>query len=125
MTRLAKLACPLAVLAALSLASAPAKAQFGGMDESQMQQFAPMLEMMKQKMGKRRFGQLMQMMGPMMMQMEGQGGFSGMMGGMGSGGIPMMGSGGFDMGQIAGMIGSMQGLMGGGRHGRGHRHHRG
>jgi len=125
MTRLAKLACPLAVLAALSLASAPAKAQFGGMDESQMQQFAPMLEMMKQKMGKRRFGQLMQMMGPMMMQMEGQGGFSGMMGGMGGGGIPMMGGGGFDMGQIAGMIGSMQGLMGGGRHGRGHRHHRG
>src|SRR6266508_1078860 len=63
MTRLAKFAGPIAILAAVSFASAPAKAQFGGMDESQMQQFAPMLEMIKQKMGKRRFGQMMQMMG--------------------------------------------------------------
>lgn len=122
MTRFAKLACPLAVLAALSLASAPAKAQFAGMDEAQMQQFAPMLDMMKQKMGKRRFGQLMQMMGPMMTQMESQGGFSGLMGG---GGMPMMGGGGFDMGQIATMIGSMQGLMGSGHRGKAHRRHRG
>jgi hypothetical protein len=109
MTRLAKLACPLAILVALSFTSAPAKAQFGGMDESQMQQFAPMLEMMKQKMGKRRFGQLMQTMGPMMAQMEGQGGF----------GTSSLGS--MDMGQMIGMIGSMKGLIGGGRKARRHR----
>lgn len=123
MTRLAKIAAPLTVAVALCFASAPAKAQFG-MDENSMQQFAPMLEMMKQKMGKRRFAQLMQTMGPMMMQMQGQGGFgSGFGGGMGGfgggfgdgGGIPMMGGGGFDMGQMMGMIGSMKGLMGGGR----------
>ena len=109
MTRLAKLAGPLAILAALSFTSAPAKAQFGGMDESQMQQFAPMLEMMKQKMGKRRFGQLMQTMGPMMAQMEGQGSF----------GASSLGS--MDMGQMIGMIGSMKGLIGGGRKARRHR----
>jgi hypothetical protein len=119
MTRLAKFAGPIAILAALSFASAPAKAQFGGMDESQMQQFAPMLEMMKQKMGKRRFGQLMQTMGPMMSQMESQGGFSGLGGGFG-GGMPMMGSG-MDMGQMMSMIGSMKGLMGG-RRGKARRH---
>ena len=73
MTRLAKIAGPLAVAVALCFASAPAKAQFG-MDESQMEQFAPMLEMMKQKMGKQNFARLMQTMGPMMMQMQGQGG---------------------------------------------------
>jgi hypothetical protein len=117
MTRLAKIAAPLAVAGALCLASAPANAQFA-MDENTMQQFAPMLEMMKQKMGKRRFAQLMQTMGPMMMQMQGQGGFGG--GGFGGGGfgggggIPMMGGGGFDMGQMMGMMGSMKGLMGGG-----------
>jgi hypothetical protein len=127
MTRLAKIAGPLAVAAALCFASAPAKAQFG-MDESQMEQFAPMLEMMKQKMGKRRFASLMQTMGPMMMQMQGQGGFGG--GGFGGdgfgggGGIPMMGGGGFDMGQMMGMIGSMKGLMGGGGR-KGKRRHRG
>ena len=137
MIRLAKLACPLAIATALSFASVPAKAQFGGMDESQMQQFAPMLEMMKQKMGKRQFGQLMQTMGPMMERMQSQGGFSSMMGGgglggfggggnfggFGGGGIPMMGGGGMDIGQIMSMVGSMKGLMGG-RHGR-HRRHRG
>ena len=43
-----------------------------------MTQMAPMLEMMKAKMGKRRFGMMMQTMGPMMGQMmEGGGGISG------------------------------------------------
>jgi hypothetical protein len=107
MTRLAKFACPLAVLAALSFASAPAKAQFAGIDDGQMQQYAPMLEMMKQKMGKRRFGRMMQTMGPMMAQMQGQGGMSSLAS--------------MDMGQMAGMIGSMKGLIGGGRKGRRHR----
>ena len=55
-TRQSKLAAAL-VVAAL-FASAPAKAQFA-MDESQMQQFAPMLEMMKKQMGKQKFGELM------------------------------------------------------------------
>ncbi len=35
----------------------------------QMEQFAPMLEMLKKRMGKKRFGQLMQAVGPMMEQM--------------------------------------------------------
>jgi hypothetical protein len=126
MTRLAKIAGPLAIAGALCFASVPAKAQFGGMDENTMQQFAPMLEMMKQKMGKRRFAQLMQTMGPMMMQMQGQGGFGGGGfggGGFGGGGIPMMGGGGFDMGQMMGMMGSMKGLIGGGSR-KGKRRHR-
>ena len=120
MTRLAKIAGPLAVAVALCFASAPAKAQFG-MDESQMEQFAPMLEMMKQKMGKQNFARLMQTMGPMMMQMQGQGGGFG-----GGGGFNMaqMGGGGFDMGQMMGMMGSMKGLMGGGGR-KGKRRHRG
>jgi hypothetical protein len=123
MTRFTKLACPLAIAAALAFTSAPAKAQFGGMGMENMEQMAPMIEMMKQKMGKKRFGQMMQTMGPMMAQMESQGGFGGMGGGfggmgggfgggLGSGGLSM---GGMDMGQMMSMIGSMKGLMGGGR----------
>jgi hypothetical protein len=51
-----------------------------------MTQMAPMLEMMKAKMGKRRFGQMMQTMGPMMSRMmENGGGFGGMAGGFGGG----------------------------------------
>ena len=74
-----------------------------------MTQMAPMLEMMKAKMGKRRFGMMMQTMGPMMGQMmEGGGGFGGMMGGAGfggmGGGIPG-GFGGFSGGNIMGMLG--------------------
>jgi hypothetical protein len=44
-----------------------------------------MLEMMKAKMGKRRFAMLMQTMGPMMSRMMEGGGFGGLSGG---GGIP-------------------------------------
>lgn len=113
----AKLACPLAVLAVLSLTGAPAKAQFAGMDEGQMQQFAPVLEMMKEKMGKRRFGQLMQTMGPMILQMEEQGGLSGLTGGN----MPATGS--LDMGQMIGLIGPMTDLVDH-RNGKGRRHHR-
>ena len=116
MTRFAKLACS-AVLMAAFFASAPAHAQFGGMDESQMQQFAPMLEMMKQRMGKRQFGKLMQTVGPMFEKMQGQGGLGGGLGGGGFGGGNSM-MGGMDMGQIMGMIGSMKGLMGNGRRGK-------
>ena len=83
-----------AVLLLFSVASSPAKAQFAGIGggagaggEDMMTQMAPMLEMMKAKMGKRRFAMMMQTMGPMMSgMMDGSGGgMGGMMGGMGGG----------------------------------------
>ena len=90
MTRADKLACWAATLLLLfTLSTVPAKAQFGGGGgEDMMTQMAPMLNMMKAKMGKRRFGAMMQTMGPMMSRMmqNGGGGFGGMLGG--SGGIP-------------------------------------
>ena len=111
MTRFAKIVGSAAVVAALAFA-APAHAQFAGGGMEQMQQFAPMLEMMKQKMGKRRFGQMMQMVGPMMVQMtSGSGGMGGGFGNASLGGTSMMG--GFDIGQMTSMMGSMKGLMGG------------
>lgn len=81
-----------AVLLLFSISSVPAKAQFlgggGAGGEDMMTQMAPMLEMMKAKMGKRRFAMLMQTMGPMMSRMmENGGGFGGMMGGGGFGGL--------------------------------------
>jgi hypothetical protein len=92
MTGADKVVCQAAtVLLLFTLTSAPARAQFGGFGGGgggdMMTQMAPMLEMMKAKMGKRRFGMLMQTMGPMMGQMMegGGGGFGGMLGG---GGIP-------------------------------------
>jgi hypothetical protein len=113
----ARLACPLAVIAVLVSAGAPAKAQLAGMDEGQMPQFAPLLEVMKEKMGKRRFGQLMQAMGPMILQVEEQGGFSALTGGT------MPGVGGLDTAQMIGMIGPMTDLIGD-RRGKGRRHRR-
>jgi hypothetical protein len=85
-------------------------------------------------MGKKRFGALMQTMGPMMsrMQENGGGGFGGL-GGMMGGGIPSFGggdmtSGGFNIGGIGGgeLMSMMPQLMslanvGGSRHGRRHR----
>ena len=98
MTGADKVVCHAATLLLLfTLTSVPAKAQFGGGGGSQdmMTQMAPMLEMMKAKMGKRRFAMMMQTMGPMMSRMmEGGGGSlgSGLGGGlggmMGGGGIP-------------------------------------
>lgn len=84
MCRAGALALALAVVTA-----APAKAQFGGGDEDTMAKFAPMLEMMKAKMGKKRFAMLMQTAGPMMSNMMegGGGGFGGMLGGGEFGGI--------------------------------------
>ena len=139
-----KVVCQAAALLLLfTLTTVPAKAQFAGGGDM-MTQMAPMLEMMKAKMGKRRFAALMQTMGPMMSQMMeggGGGGLSGMMGGGGGfggtipgglgGGIP----GGYGGGDIMGMIGGggggemmsmipqlMQLANLGGGHG--HRHHR-
>ena len=60
-----------------------------------MTQMAPMLEMMKAKMGKRRFAMMMQTMGPMMSRMM-EGGGGGLGGMMGGGGMPAAyGGGGF------------------------------
>jgi hypothetical protein len=70
MTGADKVVCRAATLLLLfTLTAAPAKAQFagfgggGGGGEDMMTQMAPMLEMMKAKMGKRRFAMMMQTMG--------------------------------------------------------------
>jgi hypothetical protein len=119
MTGADKVVCQAAALLLLfTLTSAPAKAQlagFGGGGDM-MTQMAPMLEMMKAKMGKRRFGMMMQTMGPMMSKMMegGGGGFGGMMGGggipggFGGGGTTLAPeglAGGFGGGDIMGMLG--------------------
>jgi hypothetical protein len=126
MTRLVKLTLPAVALLMLCTAlPRPAHAQFAGDSGfEQMQQFAPMLEMMKKKMGKKRFAMLMRTMGPMMSKMmDSQG--SGFGGGFGGFGGDM---GGFDMSSMAGMMnfqdiaGMVQMFDGGGRiH---HRHHK-
>jgi hypothetical protein len=105
-------------LAALTIvcfaaASVPAQAQMFGSDENQMAaQFAPMLEMMKAKMGKRCYGQLMQTFGPMMANMmESNGGFGGGgFGGFGSGFGGMDGGYGGGFGNWGQMFGSGQGM---------------
>ena len=113
MTGADRLLCGAATLLLLfALTSMPAKAQFAGGQGGgdMMTQMAPMLEMMKAKMGKRRFGQMMQTMGPMVGRMmeNGGGGFGGMTGGFGggSGFAPTgygMGAGGGDfMGMLGG-----------------------
>ena len=127
-----------AVLLLSTLSSAPARAQLGGFGgggggEDMMTQMAPMLEMMKAKMGKRRFAMLMQTMGPMMSQMmEGGGGFGGTIPGGYGGGIP----GGYGGGDVSGMmsganIGQIMSMIGplmrmaniaGGGYGRRRRH---
>ena len=121
-----------ALLVAFMLTAAPAKAQFGGFDgastgaggQDMMTQMAPMLEMMKAKMGKKRFAVMMQSMGPMMSQMMQNGGF----GGFGGGGFAPEGFGagsGVDIGSIMGMVGPMMQMAnlggGAGLHRR-HRH---
>ena len=133
MTGTDKLVCQAAALLVLfALTLTPAKAQFGGGGGGQdmMTQMAPMLEMMKAKMGKKRFGALMQTMGPMMsrMQENGGGGLGGLGGMMGGGGIPSFGGGGtggfniggFGGGELMSMVPQLVSLanIGGGRHGR-------
>lgn len=71
MKTMIKLACPLVLAITLAVPSAPARAQFAG---DQMAQFAPMIEMMKKKIGKKRFARLMQTVGPIMTSMMQQGG---------------------------------------------------
>ncbi|WP_369720556.1 hypothetical protein AB8Z38_25815 [Bradyrhizobium sp. LLZ17] len=106
-----------AVLLLLSVTGAPAKAQFAGfggtgaVGEDMMTQMAPMLEMMKAKMGKRRFAMMMQTMGPMMSRMMENGG--GMMGGDIGGGFSVPSYGGYAPmgggGDIMGMLGGAGG----------------
>ncbi|MDN5003166.1 hypothetical protein ACFQZO_20230 [Bradyrhizobium sp. GCM10027634] len=116
-----------AVLLLFSISSAPAKAQFlgGGAagGEDMMTQMAPMLEMMKAKMGKRRFAMMMQTMGPMMGRMmeNGGSGLGGLAGGNLGGGFgapsyggyaPMSGGtipAGIGGGDIMGMLGGAGG----------------
>ena len=127
-----------AVLLLFAVTSAPANAQMGfggggvGAGEDMMTQMAPMLEMMKARMGKRRFAMLMQTMGPMM-EGRGGGGFGSMMGGGmipgGTGGSDMSGMmgmlGGGGGGDIMSMIGPMMRMANfGGGLGGGHRRHR-
>ena len=151
MTGADKVVCQAATLLLLfALTTMPAKAQFaglggGGGGEDMMTQMAPMLEMMKAKMGKRRFAMMMQTMGPMMSRMmEGGGGLGGAPGGaipgaFGAGpafatqgyglGTGIAGNditgvlGGNGAGELIGMIPQLMRLANfGGGHGR--RHHR-
>jgi hypothetical protein len=96
MKRTLKLVLPIVAGLILSTSiSRSAHAQFvGGGGFEQMQQFAPLLEMMKKKMGKKRFAKMMQTFGPMMSQMMDSqgGGFGGFSGG------------GFDMNAMSAMI---------------------
>ncbi|WP_439364848.1 hypothetical protein ACNJYD_36800 [Bradyrhizobium sp. DASA03005] len=132
-----------AVLLLFSISSVPARAQFlgggGAGGEDMMTQMAPMLEMMKAKMGKRRFAMLMQTMGPMMSRMmeNGGGGLGGMIGGgsfgggfgapnygytpMGGGAMPV-GIGGMGGGEMMAMIPQLMRLANTG--GGGHRRHK-
>ena len=151
MTGADKVVCQAATLLLLfTLTTMPAKAQFAGVggagDGDMMTQMAPMLEMMKAKMGKRRFAMLMQTMGPMMSQMMegGGGGFGGMLGGgipggfgggygsagfvpdgygagMGGGDVTGMLGGGGGGGELMGMIPQLMRMA---NVGGGHRHHR-
>ena len=121
MTGADKAVCRAATLLLLfTLTTGPARAQFGGFGAGgggdMMTQMAPMLEMMKAKMGKRRFGMMMQTMGPMMSQMMegGGGGFGGMLGGGipgGFGGGASFVPGGYGMGggDFTGMLSSAGG----------------
>lgn len=125
MTRTHKLlGAAAAVLMMVATSTAPAKAQFGGGSGGQdmMTQMAPMLEMMKAKMGKKRFAALMQTMGPMMSNMmDGSGGGLGGMnfgglgggnfGGFGGGGTPSLGG---DYGTNFGGGGGLPFIGGGG-----------
>ena len=87
MIKLSKMLGGAAVLL-LMLSAVPAKAQLAGFDgmgsrgggDDMMTQMAPMMDMMKSQMGKRKFRKMMKGAGPMMGKMMGNGGPSGMNG---------------------------------------------
>jgi hypothetical protein len=81
----------------LSIAT-PASAQFAGSDEfQQMERFAPVLEIVKQRMGKERFGRLMQTVGPMVDPLLTDQG-------TGTGSYGALGGPGFDAGRLATLV---------------------
>jgi hypothetical protein len=99
MKRLMTLAIPAAALV-IAVTHAPAARAF---DMAQMEQFAPMIDMMKQRMSKRQFRQMMQMGAAMMPMME-RSGFT--MSDLGPG---------LDLGSMTAMtqnLGGMQSFMG-------------
>ena len=128
-------ASTLFVSAALALALSgfspgAARAQAGDPSGfADMERFAPMLEMMKKRMGKKRFARLMQTFGPMMSEMM-EGGGGGGYGGFGPGGFAGYGGyGGFDMNAMSrmidpAMIAGMVSLFDGGDRPRGRRQRR-
>ena len=110
------------LLVAFALAAAPAQAQLGGLGstpggaggQDMMTQMAPMLEMMKAKMGNRRFATMMQTVGPIaskMMEGGGIGGMGGIPAGLGDGaGFAPDGYGtGMGGGEFMGMLGGSGG----------------
>jgi hypothetical protein len=116
MTGVHRLTClAAALILVFALAPVPAKAQFaplGGADGDMMTQMAPMLEMMKAKMGKRRFATMMQTMGPMMSKMVeggGIGGIGSVPAGLGGDGVPDGYGAGMASGDIMGMLGGSGG----------------
>ena len=103
-----------ALILAFALAPVPAKAQFaplGGADGDMMTQMAPMLEMMKAKMGNRRFATMMQTVGPIASKMMEGGGMGGIPAGLGDGaGFAPDGYGtGMGGGEFMGMLGGSGG----------------
>src|SRR6185503_17891752 len=73
MSTLTRLSYSLALLVTVAFSAAPAHAQFQGAGD-QMAQFAPMMQRMTGKIGKKRMGQMMQMVAPMVASMMPPGG---------------------------------------------------
>jgi hypothetical protein len=72
------------VLLLFSVTSLPARPQFGG---GMITAFTPMLEMMKARIGPRRFGIMMQTMGPMLRRLTDSCGCGGATGGFAAPGL--------------------------------------
>ena len=87
MSTLTRLSYSLALLVTVAFSAAPARAQFQGTGDQMaqfapmmeqiapmMEQFAPMMQRMSSKIGKKRMGQMMQMVAPMVASMMPPGG---------------------------------------------------
>jgi hypothetical protein len=98
MKALMKLAFPAVALAIAVIQAPPARA----FDMGQMEQFAPVLEVMKQRMSKRQFQQMVQMGAAMMPLMERSGFNLGDIGAMGPG---------MDVGNMTSMVQSLGGMQ--------------
>ena len=76
--KLTRLASTLALVLTICLSQTPARAQIGGFGggEDMLTTRAPVLEIMKKKMGEKRFGELMKTVGPVAAKMmDGNGSF--------------------------------------------------